>query len=206
MTDFESTERSTSIPFNEENPELDPLVLKKMNSDDGVLENVDGYEEKTAGFWLRFWAFIMDSLIVTAIIGIVVNPIFYVMDWDLTGLSWYAPISIISAVIYYLYFVLMTYYLKQTVGKMVFGLRVVSLHHDKLSFGTVLFREWIGRVISNTIVPLYLLVIFLDKNQALHDYFADTKVIQENVYVKVKTKEIVPPSFSQNEETLPTTN
>ena len=60
----------------------------------------------------------------------------------------FAPISIASAVIFYLYFVLMTKFLRQTLGKMVFGLKVVDLKKNGLSWGTVLFREWIGRFIS----------------------------------------------------------
>ena len=189
MTDFESHKQKNDTPnlLGIENHHHESIVSEEENEQFRFHQQEvirEQYEEKTAGFWMRFWAFIIDSLFVTAIIGIVINPIFYVMDWDLRGVSWYAPISIISAVVYYTYFVVMTHYFKQTVGKMIFGLKVVSVTNTQLNFTTVLFREWIGRIISNTILPLYLLVVVFEKNQALHDYFADTKVIQENVFIK----------------------
>lgn len=164
------------------------------------------FEKKTAGFWLRFWAFMIDSMIAMAIVGIAVNPIFYMMDWSLKESVWYAPISIISAIIYYAYFVLMTYYFSQTIGKMIFGLRVTTLDGSKLSFSTVVFREWIGRLISNAILPLYFLVVFLDKNQGLHDYFADTMVIQENVYLKVIKPSVTPSNVIQEETPVASIN
>ncbi|TKI49755.1 RDD family protein [Lysinibacillus tabacifolii] len=145
------------------------------------------YELKTAGFWVRFWAFVLDGLIISAIIGIAVNPIFYLMDWSLSESVWYAPISIISAVLYYCYFVLMTKFFGQTLGKMALGLRVVSLKHDKLQWSDVLFREWIGRLISNIFTPLYILVAILPDNQGIHDYFAETTVVHEKVYIVKET-------------------
>lgn len=180
--EFEHVEPQASVPPGDTNP---MQITVESN------ELADQYAEKTAGFWMRFWAFLIDSLLVTAIVGLLVNPIFYLMDWDLSGDVWYAPISILSAVIYYCYFVIMTYYWKQTVGKMIFGLRVVSIKEEKLSFTSVLFREWIGRLICNAVTPLYLLVVIMPKNQGLHDYFADTTVIQENVFLKLKDQPVV---------------
>lgn len=190
MTNFDSHKPETLSNKNDASHLLDITgdIPETIMIEEGQIHQeivtYEQYEEKTAGFWMRFWAFIIDSLFVTAIIGIVVNPIFYMMDWDLQSFSWYAPISIISAVVYYTYFVVMTHYFRQTVGKMIFGLKVVSMTNTQLNFTTVLFREWIGRIISNAILPLYLLVVVFEKNQALHDYFADTKVVQENVFIK----------------------
>ena len=151
------------------------------------------YALKTAGFWVRFWAFLIDSLVISAVIGICINPIFYVMDWSLAESNWYAPISIISAIIYYAYFVLMTKYLGQTLGKMAFGLRVVSVKHEQLSWSDVLFREWIGRLINNVcFMLLYVLVAILPNNQGLHDYFADTKVVHEKIYVEKTIEQPAP--------------
>ncbi|UPW82416.1 RDD family protein [Lysinibacillus sp. Ag94] len=142
------------------------------------------YALKTAGFWIRFWAFLLDGFVITAIGGILVNPIFYLMDWSLSETVWYAPISILSAILYYSYFVLMTKFFGQTLGKMIFGLRVISLKHDKLTWSDVLFRDWIGRIINSIFMPLYILVGILPNNQGLHDYFADTTVVHEKVYVE----------------------
>lgn len=155
------------------------------------------YALKTAGFWIRFWAFLIDGLIISAVGGILVNPIFYLMDWSLSETVWYAPISVISAILYYSYFVLMTRFFGQTLGKMIFGLRVISLKHENLTWSDVLFRDWIGRIINTVFMPLYILVGILPNNQGLHDYFADTTVVHEKIYIE---KNIVDPPLPIKEE------
>lgn len=174
--------------------------------ENGVLINTSeksathtNYTLKTAGFWIRFWAFLLDGFIVTAVGGILVNPIFYLMDWSLSDSVWYAPISIITAILYYSYFVLMTKFFGQTLGKMVFGLRVISLKHDKLTWSDVLFRDWIGRIINNVFMPLYILVVILPENQGLHDYFADTTVVHEKIFIE---KDVAPISTLKQEEMI----
>ncbi|MEA0564888.1 MULTISPECIES: RDD family protein [Lysinibacillus] len=157
------------------------------------------YALKTAGFWIRFWAFLLDGFIISAVGGILFNPIFYLMDWSLSDTVWYAPISLITAILYYSYFVLMTKFFGQTLGKMVFGLRVISLKHDKLTWSDVLFRDWIGRIINNVFMPLYILVVILPENQGLHDYFADTTVVHEKVFIE---KDVVPIASLNQEEMI----
>ncbi|GHH97300.1 RDD family protein [Neobacillus kokaensis] len=130
-----------------------------------------------AGFWMRFWAYLLDLIVIGSIVRLLINPIFRMLDIPLSEFNIFAPISIASAVIFYLYFVLMTKYFNQTLGKMVFGLKVIDLKHDQLTWGTILFREWIGRFISATVILGYLIVAFLPKKQGLHDLFTDTTVI-----------------------------
>ena len=174
--------------------------------ENGFLMNISGesandknYALKTAGFWVRFWAFLLDGFIISAVGGILVNPIFYLMDWSLSDSVWYAPISIITAIFYYSYFVLMTKFFGQTLGKMVFGLRVISLKHDQLTWSDVLFRDWIGRIINNIFMPLYILVVILPENQGLHDYFADTTVVHEKIFIE---KASTPTTLPKQEEQI----
>jgi uncharacterized RDD family membrane protein YckC len=130
-----------------------------------------------AGFWMRFWAYLLDLIVVGSIERLIINPIFRALEIPLIEFNMFAPISIASAIIFYLYFVLMTKYFNQTIGKMVFGIKVIDLKNDKLTWGTILFREWIGRFISATVVIGYIIVAFLPKKQGLHDLFTDTSVI-----------------------------
>ena len=140
---------------------------------------------KTAGFWLRFWAFLLDSLVISAIVGITVRPLFALMDWDVTGGTWYAPFTLISGAIFYTYFVFMTKFFKQTLGKMVFGLRVEKDNGEPLDWLTVLFREGVGRYINGCLLHFpYVIVAFTPKNKSLADYFSDTVVVHENIYVQ----------------------
>lgn len=147
-------------------------------------ERKEQFIHKPAGFWVRFWAYLIDLLVISSISSIVIYPLFRIFGWDVQGTTWYAPITILTGIIFYAYFVTMTKYFYQTVGKMIFGLRVISLKDDSLSFISILFREWIGRFFSATIWPLYWMVGFTPKKQGLHDFIADTMVIHEQAYEK----------------------
>jgi uncharacterized RDD family membrane protein YckC len=132
-----------------------------------------------AGFWTRFWAYLLDLIVIGSINRMIINPLFRALDVPLMEDGILSPMAIATAVVFYLYFVLMTKFFGQTLGKMVFGLKVVEMDGKGLTWGTVIFREWIGRFISATIIVLYLVVAFTKKKQGLHDLFADTTVIYE---------------------------
>ncbi|BCB05251.1 RDD family protein [Bacillus sp. KH172YL63] len=132
-----------------------------------------------AGFWIRFWAYLLDLVVIGSITRLVVNPIFKILDISLSDGSMFAPISILTSIVFYGYFVLMTKFFSQTIGKMVFGIRVIDLKGTEPSWGTILFRELIGRFISTTVFILYVVVAFTNKKQGIHDLFADTTVVQE---------------------------
>ena len=156
---------------------VDLIVGEKEFVQDHKLRNAQ--EVKYAGFWMRFWAYLLDLLVIGSINGIVVYPIFRSLNLSLNDANMFAPVSIVTAIIFYAYFVLMTRFFGQTLGKMVFGLKVISLNDQSLSWGAIMFREWIGRFISGTIIILYVVVGFLPKKQGIHDLFADTTVIHE---------------------------
>lgn len=144
------------------------------------------YERKPAGFWVRFWAYLIDLLVISAVTSILLKPAFALFGINMETASWYAPFAILSAILFYTYFVLMTKFFGQTIGKMIFAIKVVSLKNDSLDWGTLLFREWIGRFISVTILPLYFIVGFTSLKQGVHDFFADTTVVHEQSYRKRK--------------------
>lgn len=149
-------------------------------------EEVLYYEHMPAGFWIRFWAYVVDLLVIASVTSILAKPIFMLLGIETSSGAWYAPYAIVSAVLFYGYFVLMTKFFEQTVGKMIFGIRVISLKEEKLSWSTLLFREWIGRFLSVTILPLYWIVGFTKLKQGVHDFIADTTVIHEQAYQKQK--------------------
>ncbi|GER66989.1 putative membrane protein YteJ [Weizmannia acidilactici] len=133
-----------------------------------------------AGFWMRMWAYSLDLIVIQSMKWLIIHPVFRMLKLDLGDSGIFSPISVTSAIVFYGYFVLMTKCFGQTLGKMVFGLKVVTLPPSgKLSWGTVLFREWIGRYICGVVAVLYLIVAFTPKKQGLHDIFADTAVIHE---------------------------
>ncbi len=132
-----------------------------------------------AGFWMRFWAYLLDLVVIGSINRILINPLFRFLDIPLTESSMFSPASIATAVVFYLYFVIMTKYFQATLGKMVFGLKVIELTGNPPKWSTLFFREFIGRFISKVTFIGYLIVAFLPKKQGLHDLFADTTVIHD---------------------------
>lgn len=169
------------------NPEK-PAHIEDVNSQpvQKQYEEVMFYERKPAGFWIRFWAYLIDLLVISGVTSILLKPVFTLFGISVDSSDWYAPFAILSAVLFYTYFVLMTKFFSQTIGKMIFAIKVVPLKNDKLDWGTLLFREWIGRLISVTILPLYFIVGFTPLKQGVHDFFADTTVVHEQSYRKRK--------------------
>jgi uncharacterized RDD family membrane protein YckC len=165
LTNEEGIENST------QNTEI---IIPKNES---IVEETRLESIRYAGFWMRFWAYLLDIIIVGSLVRLLIKPFFRLLDVSLAETNMFAPISIASAIIFYLYFVLMTKYFNQTLGKMVFGIKVIDLKTGTLSWNTILFREWIGRFISATIIVGYIIVAFMPKKQGLHDLFTDTTVI-----------------------------
>lgn len=173
----------------QESSEVDTVQTAKVQESPQVdaVQSVNGEVEKDnhlyaglyAGFWTRFWAYLLDLIVIGSINRMIINPVFRALDISLFEEGIFSPMTIATAVVFYLYFVLMTKFLGQTLGKMVFGLKVVELDGKRLTWGTVIFREWIGRFISATLLVLYVVVAFTKKKQGLHDLFADTTVIYE---------------------------
>src|SRR5690606_40751242 len=60
------------------------------------------------------------------------------------------PYGVATGIVFYLYFILLTKFFGQTLGKMVFGLKVIPIEGDKLTWGTIIFREGIGRSEEHT--------------------------------------------------------
>lgn len=148
-------------------PELLPVQPLK---DDGDVKVV-----YFAGFWMRFWAYLADLFVIGSLNRILIHPIF--KFYNESDNLWFSAEALLTAIVFFLYFILMTKFFNQTLGKMVFGLKVVALKEETITWGTVLFRELFGRYISKVTWVGYLLAGLLPKKQALHDIFADTSVV-----------------------------
>ncbi|GAA0333042.1 RDD family protein [Bacillus carboniphilus] len=139
--------------------------------------NNDRFENHYAGFWIRFWAYLLDLLIISSIYSILGKPIVRALPFD--GWSWLTTATVVYSIIFYLYFVLLTKLIGHTIGKMAFGLRVIRGDKKNLTWQDVIFREWIGRYISATLIILYVVIAFVPKKRGIHDLFAETYVIHE---------------------------
>lgn len=139
------------------------------------------YAHAYASFGLRAFAFIVDMLVIGAINKILINIVGDNLYYEIYGIE---MAEILRWIVTILYFVIISLVTKgQTLGKMIAGIRVVSLTSDKLDLGQILIRETAGRIIQNTIMILYLLPIFTPKNQSLIDFFVDTAVVKDDAFI-----------------------
>lgn len=66
-----------------------------------------------------------------------------------------------------------------TPGKNILGMRVIKENGERAGFGTMLIREWIGKIISGTVFSLGFLWILFDRDrQGWHDKLASTYVVE----------------------------
>lgn len=133
----------------------------------------------------RFFAYLIDILLINSISSFILT-IYGVFGWSDSEMS-FGLFSITSLVLYLAYFSLLTKFMNgQTIGKMIMGLRVVSLDHEELSWADVLTRELIGRYIQKKILILYLVVFVTKRKETPADLFTDTVVISEGAYLDLK--------------------
>ncbi|WP_288362125.1 RDD family protein [uncultured Enterococcus sp.] len=145
-----------------------------------------------AGFWIRLSAFLVDLLVIRAITQITIGSIYNLANLTATNQR-FGLYNICALGIYLGYFVLMTKLNHgQTIGKMLFGIRVISFVEEELSWQTVLIRELCGRYVLQFNVFFYLgyLPIIFNKNkQQAADYFAETSVVTINL-IKAFNKQV----------------
>jgi len=136
-----------------------------------------------AGFWIRFVACLLDSLILGAVqfgIGLA----FGLADGAIIGgdsdsfalglVTWLC--STVVGVTYYIFF---TGYNGQTPGKMVLRIQVVRTDGTPMTYGRAFLREVVGKFVSALILGIGYLMAGFDRNkQGLHDRIAGTYVIK----------------------------
>jgi uncharacterized RDD family membrane protein YckC len=124
-----------------------------------------------AGFWRRFGAYFLDSILIGIVVGI------------LTAIL-KTPGYFIGIAIGLAYFV----YFEggpsgQTIGKRVLDIRVIDYATGgQLGYGKA-FLRWIGRIVSGAICALgYLWMIWDKEKQTWHDKIAGTVVVPTSAY------------------------
>jgi len=140
-----------------------------------------------AGFLPRLGALIIDTVIVwitVFLISAVYYAIYYMSNpvraYDSAYYTEDFIIIAVAVLIQYLYFAGFHSSSRQaTIGKSVLGLVVTDTDGRRLTFWRASLR-YIGRIIVSITLGLgYLLIIFTEKKQGLHDFIADTVVIRK---------------------------
>lgn len=165
-----------------------------------------------AGFWARFAASLIDSIligIVKSIIGFILFPILIGFNFfdefngnmHFTGyedyyyedqfadfffifLGFMVIFTIISIIIDWLYFALMESSSKQaTVGKMVLNIKVTDEMGNRISFARASGR-YFGKILSSLILMIgYIMAAFTQKKQALHDILSNCLVVKNVINI-----------------------
>lgn len=140
---------------------------------------------KYAGFWIRFCAAVIDSLVFFPI-GFVIGLVDSVGDVG----GW----SLVSWIVGWLYFSLMeSSGWQATLGKRLVGIRVTDLDGKRITFGRATGR-YFSKILSwATLYIGYFMVAFTAKKQGLHDMLAGTLVL----YGKPDTSHDFDPPFEE---------
>ncbi len=153
---------------------------------------------KYAGFWIRFVAYLIDSLVLFGISFI------FIIVWAISfGLvAYYVQIEpaqlgftpaytgmVIAAACYllfgfvlpWLYFALQFSSKKQaTLGMRAVGVKVVGYDYKRISFGRATGR-FFGMILSGIILYIgFIMIAFTKRKQGLHDFIAETYVIRNH--------------------------
>lgn len=137
-----------------------------------------------AGRWRRLFAGVLDGIIV----GIVSAPFSWTSwtyAWDSHKGVWDrypAQHTFLAGIVAFLYFWLLhAYWNGQTVGKKVFGMRVVQVDGTRIGVGQAALRQAVETVLSWLCCVGGLLdlgwILFDPRKQALHDKAARTVVV-----------------------------
>lgn len=139
-----------------------------------------------AGFWKRFLAIIIDTIILSiagaiigGIVGFIIGAILGASGTDLKTIQGISAVigGIIGLVLNWLYFTLLESSSKQaTFGKMALGIIVTDLNGSRISFGKANGRYW-GKIVSGILLCIgFIMAGTTLKKQALHDIMASTLV------------------------------
>lgn len=130
-----------------------------------------------AGFWRRFLAAFLDGIVIgvaNSLVAVAMGyPVFDVEReyFDLPGL--------VGIAISWVYFALQeSSPAMGTLGKRAMGIRVTNMNGERITFGQATGR-FFGRYISTMILLIgYLMMLWDDKKQTLHDKMAGTLVVK----------------------------
>ena len=133
-----------------------------------------------AGFWIRLVAAILDGFVVLLLQG-VLGGLLYLAGMlngsadDGLGLL----VQIFSYLLSCVYYIFLTGYCGQTLGKMAVRVKVIRCDGSPLSYPRAAFREIPAKFISGIVFGIgYLMIAFDEQKQGLHDRMTDTFVIK----------------------------
>lgn len=183
-----SRSRRARLKKNQEPIQTDELHLESQQpqANESTVIQKEEATVQYAGFWVRFWAFLLDQVVLLSLNSILINSWFTFLGEGVRSIGPFETLTFVHAITFFIYYALMTKFIGKTVGKMVLGIKVVSDNGQPLSWKQMIFREGIGRLFYHLqiftlpiFLILYLFVAFVPTKRGLHDLVADTSVIHD---------------------------
>lgn len=168
------------------------LLMVKVLQDNDLLEKETQENIRYSGFWIRFGAGFIDSVII-ALSTLLFWIIFFISLFKFGNSDIIKPESeeyqplllvlptLIGIIFQWLYFVLQ-YCSKSmaTLGMKAMGIRICDERYERLSFWHATGR-WFAEILSGlTLYIGYIMIAFTAKKQGLHDIVAKTYVIRDS--------------------------
>jgi len=134
-----------------------------------------------AGFWRRFLAALLDGIIINVPLSIVSYALGEYDRAPTSILDAYISVSNgLALAVTWLYYALQESSAAQaTLGKRALGIKVTGTEGERISFGHATGRHF-GKIISSIILLIgYLMMLWDDRRQTLHDKLANTLVVHQ---------------------------
>lgn len=139
-------------------------------------------EMRYAGFWIRFAAYFLDSII----LGIVNMMLGFIIGIAAAGggdpdamLGLQIVLNVISIGLAVAYFTFFNGRFGATPGKMACGLRVVTAEGQPITYLRAFARYWALVLSAFTLMIGFIIAAFDDQKRALHDHICSTRVIRK---------------------------
>lgn len=160
---------------------LEHGMLDELREIEGYDEIIDDRELVTfdlAGFGVRVAALALDAVVVILVVVATLVVGVYVAGVEeattLLGLM-SIPVMVLAS----LYFIVLPGFSGQTLGKKVFGIRIIGDRGEPIGILRALIR-WVGYYISSTFLCLgFIWAIFDGNSQTWHDKLAKTYVVKD---------------------------
>ena len=121
-----------------------------------------------AGFWKRFVAFLIDSILLVIVGGILVVTV----QMDETAST------LVTTILGWLYYAGLESSPRQaTFGKSLMNIYVTDLGSQRISFLRATVRDFAKTLSSLTLGIGFIMAAFTERKQAMHDKFASTLVL-----------------------------
>jgi uncharacterized RDD family membrane protein YckC len=155
--------------------------IVESNAANPGLNSGGDHAYRLAGFWPRFWAFLIDITVIALTSQIVFRLVWPAgLGYD-TVQSYVLYNSLFPGIWGVAYLILITGFFGQTLGKMIIGLKVIQTDGQALTWPTVIVRELFGRPLSQLLGTNlgYLVCAVHPRKQSLHDLISDTYVVHD---------------------------